>query len=176
VRGSVSPSAEIKEQIDRLLAAGVGENPRESLSELARLGARLITFGRAEPLRLTRSNSATRVRSDVAGAVQSSGACPRASAGRRTSTSGRHVVPTVGPEALDPESGIEHWLEGVDHSARLTLILLGSGPVTDTSQPHARRGSTFPRALVAPGAFGEPVVRQCCGRRVEDPTPRTRRG
>ena len=29
-------------QIDRLLAVGVGENPRESLSELAKLGARLI--------------------------------------------------------------------------------------------------------------------------------------
>jgi hypothetical protein len=36
------PSAEIEEQIDRLLALGVGENPRESLSELAKLGARLI--------------------------------------------------------------------------------------------------------------------------------------
>jgi hypothetical protein len=29
-------------QIDRLPAVGVGENARESLSELARLGARLI--------------------------------------------------------------------------------------------------------------------------------------
>jgi hypothetical protein len=29
-------------QIDRLLAVGVGESPRESLSELAKLGARLI--------------------------------------------------------------------------------------------------------------------------------------
>jgi hypothetical protein len=35
-------SAEIEAQIDRLLAVGVGENPRESLSELAKLGARLI--------------------------------------------------------------------------------------------------------------------------------------
>src|SRR3954471_18115108 len=35
-------AAEIEEQIDRLLAVGVGENPRESLSELAKLGARLI--------------------------------------------------------------------------------------------------------------------------------------
>jgi putative transposase len=42
VRRTVRPSAEIEEQIDRLLAVGVGENPRESLSELARLGARLI--------------------------------------------------------------------------------------------------------------------------------------
>ena len=42
MRRTVAPSAEIEEQIDRLLAVGVGENPRESLSELARLGARLI--------------------------------------------------------------------------------------------------------------------------------------
>jgi putative transposase len=42
VRRTVPPSAEIEEQIDRLLAVGVGERPRESLSELARLGARLI--------------------------------------------------------------------------------------------------------------------------------------
>src|ERR671927_892365 len=43
VRRTVPPSAEIEAQIDQLLAVGVGENPRESLSELARLGARLIT-------------------------------------------------------------------------------------------------------------------------------------
>jgi putative transposase len=42
VRRTVPPSAEIEWQIDGLLAVGVGENPRESLSELARLGARLI--------------------------------------------------------------------------------------------------------------------------------------
>jgi putative transposase len=42
VRRTVPPSAEIEARIDRLLAVGVGENPRESLSELARLGARLI--------------------------------------------------------------------------------------------------------------------------------------
>jgi putative transposase len=42
VRCTVPPSAEIEAQIDRLLAVGVGDNPRESLSELARLGARLI--------------------------------------------------------------------------------------------------------------------------------------
>jgi putative transposase len=42
VRRTVPPSAEIEERIDRLLAVGVGQNPRESLSELARLGARLI--------------------------------------------------------------------------------------------------------------------------------------
>jgi putative transposase len=42
VRRTVPPSAEIEGQIDTLLAVGVGENPRESLSELARLGARLI--------------------------------------------------------------------------------------------------------------------------------------
>src|ERR1700733_11216684 len=42
VRRTVPPSAEIEAQIDELLAVGVGENPRESLSELAKLGARLI--------------------------------------------------------------------------------------------------------------------------------------
>jgi putative transposase len=42
VRRTVPPSAEIEQQIDRLLAVGVGESPRESLSELAKLGARLI--------------------------------------------------------------------------------------------------------------------------------------
>jgi len=42
VRRTVPPSAEIEAQIDRLLAVGVGESPREALSELARLGARLI--------------------------------------------------------------------------------------------------------------------------------------
>jgi putative transposase len=42
VRRTVPLSAEIEEQIDQLLAVGVGENPRESLSELAKLGARLI--------------------------------------------------------------------------------------------------------------------------------------
>jgi putative transposase len=42
VRRTVPPSAEIEEQIDRLFAVGVGENPREALSELAKLGARLI--------------------------------------------------------------------------------------------------------------------------------------
>ena len=42
MRRTVPPSAEIEQQIDALLAVGVGENPRESLSESARLGARLI--------------------------------------------------------------------------------------------------------------------------------------
>jgi putative transposase len=42
VRRTVPPWAEIEEQIDQLLAVGVGENPRASLSELAKLGARLI--------------------------------------------------------------------------------------------------------------------------------------
>ena len=35
MRRTVPPSAEIEEQIDELLAVGVGENPRESLSSLA---------------------------------------------------------------------------------------------------------------------------------------------
>ena len=42
MRRTVPPSAEIERQIDELLAVGVGQNPRESLSELAKLGARLI--------------------------------------------------------------------------------------------------------------------------------------
>ena len=42
MRRTVPPSAEIEEQIDRLLAVGMGEDPRGALSELARLGARLI--------------------------------------------------------------------------------------------------------------------------------------
>ena len=42
MRRTVPPSAEIEARIDELLAVGVGENPRESLSELAKLGARLI--------------------------------------------------------------------------------------------------------------------------------------
>ena len=42
MRRTVPPSAEIEARIEHMLAVGVGENPRESLSELARLGARLI--------------------------------------------------------------------------------------------------------------------------------------
>jgi putative transposase len=42
VRRTVAAVGGDEEQIDRLLAVGVGENPRESLSELAKLGARLI--------------------------------------------------------------------------------------------------------------------------------------
>jgi len=42
VRRTVPPSAEIEARIEHMLSVGVGENARESLSELARLGARLI--------------------------------------------------------------------------------------------------------------------------------------
>lgn len=42
MRRTVPPSAEIEDQIDELLAVGVGEDPRQSLSALAKLGARLI--------------------------------------------------------------------------------------------------------------------------------------
>jgi transposase-like protein len=42
VRRTVPPSAEIQENIDELLARGVVEDPQKMLSELARLGARLI--------------------------------------------------------------------------------------------------------------------------------------
>jgi hypothetical protein len=41
VRRTVPRSAEIEAQIERLLAVGVGENPRESLSELAGLGGQV---------------------------------------------------------------------------------------------------------------------------------------
>jgi hypothetical protein len=37
VKRTLTPSAEIEAQIDQLLAVGVGENPRESLPELAKL-------------------------------------------------------------------------------------------------------------------------------------------
>jgi len=42
VRRTVPPSAEIEAQIDQLLAVGVGDDPRAALSQLAKLGARLI--------------------------------------------------------------------------------------------------------------------------------------
>jgi putative transposase len=43
VRRTVPPSAEIEQQIDGLLAVGVGENPREALSGAGEsFGARLI--------------------------------------------------------------------------------------------------------------------------------------
>ncbi len=42
MRRTVPRSAEMEGQIERLFSVGVGENPRESLSELARLGARLV--------------------------------------------------------------------------------------------------------------------------------------
>ena len=42
MRRTVPPSAEIQQNIDELLARGVVEDPQKMLSELARLGARLI--------------------------------------------------------------------------------------------------------------------------------------
>ena len=42
MRRTVPPSAEIQASIDKLLASGMLEDPRQTLSELARLGARLI--------------------------------------------------------------------------------------------------------------------------------------
>jgi hypothetical protein len=42
VRPTVPPSAEIEARIEHMLSVGIGENPRESLSALAKLGARLI--------------------------------------------------------------------------------------------------------------------------------------
>src|ERR1700727_2348994 len=42
VKRTVPQSAEIEARIEQMLSVGVGENPRETLSQLARLGARLI--------------------------------------------------------------------------------------------------------------------------------------
>ena len=42
VRCTAPASAESEARIEQLLAVGVGDDPRESLSELAKLGARLI--------------------------------------------------------------------------------------------------------------------------------------
>jgi transposase-like protein len=42
VRRTVSPSAEIQAKIDKLLGSGLVDDPQKLLSELARLGARLI--------------------------------------------------------------------------------------------------------------------------------------
>jgi hypothetical protein len=42
VRRTVPPSAEIQGEIDKLLARGLVDEPQKMLSELARLGARLI--------------------------------------------------------------------------------------------------------------------------------------
>ena len=61
MRRTVPPSAVIEGQIDELLAVGVGDNPRESLSELARLGARLI-IQRAVGARYRRTASVLGVR------------------------------------------------------------------------------------------------------------------
>jgi hypothetical protein len=42
VRRTVPPSAEIRANIDKLLASGLVDDPQRMLSKLARLGARLI--------------------------------------------------------------------------------------------------------------------------------------
>src|ERR1700724_113694 len=42
VRRTVPPSAEIQAEIDRVLGRGLVDDPQKMLSELARLGARLI--------------------------------------------------------------------------------------------------------------------------------------
>jgi putative transposase len=42
VRRTVPPSAEIQASIDKLLSKGMVDDPQEMLSELARMGARLI--------------------------------------------------------------------------------------------------------------------------------------
>ena len=42
MRRTVPPSAEIQAEIDKLLSKGMVDDPQKMLSELARLGARLI--------------------------------------------------------------------------------------------------------------------------------------
>ena len=42
VKRTVPPSAEIQASIDKLLSKGMVDDPQKMLSELARLGARLI--------------------------------------------------------------------------------------------------------------------------------------
>ena len=42
VRRTVPPSAEIQASIDKLMSQGMVDDPQKMLSELARLGARLI--------------------------------------------------------------------------------------------------------------------------------------
>ena len=42
MRRTVPPSAEIQAEIDKLLSRGLVDDPQKMLSELARLGARLI--------------------------------------------------------------------------------------------------------------------------------------
>jgi len=48
VRRTVPPSAEIQASIDELLGKGMVDDPQKMLSELARLGARLIIQGAVE--------------------------------------------------------------------------------------------------------------------------------
>jgi adenylosuccinate synthase len=47
VRRTVLPSAEIQASIDKLLGKGMVDDPQKMLSELGRLGARLIISGRS---------------------------------------------------------------------------------------------------------------------------------
>jgi hypothetical protein len=65
VRRTVPPSAEIEAQIDRLLAVGVGESPRESLSELAKIGRYTISTSQARAEETTVQQEARRHRSPV---------------------------------------------------------------------------------------------------------------
>ena len=53
MRRTVPPSAEIQASIDKLLSRGMVDDPQKMLSELARLGARLIIQGAVDlvPLR-----------------------------------------------------------------------------------------------------------------------------
>jgi hypothetical protein len=119
VRRTGSPSAEIEEQIDQLLAVGVGENPRESLSELAKLGARLIiqraVEGSSTPGSGGRAMSAgLSARGCATAFVPARCRPPRASSRSRCRRSGRRPsrsCPSSSPEAAScsGSSRCERW-------------------------------------------------------------------
>jgi hypothetical protein len=60
VRRSLSPSAEIQADIDRLLGKGMVDDPQKMLGGLARLGARLIIQRAVLASRLSRTNRQVR--------------------------------------------------------------------------------------------------------------------
>ena len=116
MRRTVPPSAEIEEQIDKLLAVGVGENPRESLSELAKLGARLIIQRAVEDefdAWLGRARYERRP-GGAAGAAQRVPAAPRAD--RRGRASGRDPAGPRGGRAVRLQA-VPAWHQAVAHRA-----------------------------------------------------------
>ena len=127
VRRTVPPSAEIEARIEQMLSVGVGENPRETLSELARLGARLIIqravedefdawLGRARYER--RPLDQREERSEESG--MRNGFRPRTAADRGRRASGRDPAgPSGGGDVrveavpADSEAGANGAVEGV---------------------------------------------------------------